>query len=108
MEEKSFKEKYQIIRQGDKGIAFYIIADGRVVVSRKADPNALPEIVKVIEEGEVFGERSLLLNELQKASFTAETYTKCLILDVQSFHRLLGSLKPFLLSRIKFEEEKLK
>jgi len=100
VEEKTFKANQQIIRQGDEGEYFYVIVNGRVVSSVMKSLHEKPEFSRIYQEGDVFGERSILLNEPSRESFYAEGTTKCIALDIPAFHRLLEDAKPELLRKL--------
>jgi CRP-like cAMP-binding protein len=78
---------YEIIRQGDPGDAFYLIASGRVSVWVKKNG----EMVRVtgLRSDEYFGEMALISNEPRNATVTAEMLTELFILEKHNFESLL-------------------
>lgn len=83
---EDFGENEVIIRQGDVGDSFFMIAEGEVSVQVNH-----VQVAK-LESGSYFGEMSLLSNERRSATVTALTQCKCLVLSRQDFTELLGPL----------------
>ena len=71
LEPLSFPPKTTILRQGEPGDAFYLVARGSVGVYSGSETNETP--VKVLHEGEPFGEMALLTNSTRTASIKTET-----------------------------------
>ncbi len=69
----------EIIRQGEKGDLFYIIARGAVAVTAAA-PGEEPREVAKLRDGEQFGEMALLFEAPRSATVTA--LTECLFLTL--------------------------
>ncbi len=86
LENKAFVEGEVIIRQGDVGDCFYMIASGEVSVQ----VNHVQ--VAVLEAGTFFGEMSLLSNEKRSATVIALKDTTCLLLSRTNFNEHLGPL----------------
>jgi CRP-like cAMP-binding protein len=78
---------FEIIRQGDPGDAFYLIATGRVSVWRKKGTNRVK--VAELRADEFFGEMSLLTNEPRNATVMAEGVTELFILEKYNFEKIL-------------------
>jgi CRP-like cAMP-binding protein len=78
---------YEIIRQGDPGDAFYLIASGRVSVW----VNKGGQKVRVVglRSDEYFGEMALISNEPRNATVVAEMLTELFILEKHNFDNLL-------------------
>lgn len=78
---------YEIIRQGDPGDAFYLIATG--VVSVWVDKKG--KRVKVAELGpdKYFGEMALITNEPRTATVVAERLTELFVLEKSNFDLML-------------------
>ena len=78
---------YEIIKQGDPGDAFYLIALGSVSVWRKKGFKT----VKVAELGEdnFFGEMALISNEPRNATVVAEDVTELFVLQRYDFEKIL-------------------
>ena len=84
---KLYVEGEMIIKQGDVGDCFYLIAEGEVSVQ----VNHIQ--VATLEEGSYFGEMSLLSHERRSATVAALKDTTCLLLSRSDFNELLGPLE---------------
>jgi CRP-like cAMP-binding protein len=89
---------YEIIRQGDPGDAFYLIASGRVTVS--VDKGKGPVRVAGLRSDEYFGEMALLSNAPRNATVTAEMLTELFVLEKHNFDQLLMK-NPAIAQKIK-------
>jgi ATP-binding cassette subfamily B protein len=78
---------YEIIKQGDPGDAFYLIASGSVSVWMKKGLNKS----KVADLGadEYFGEMALISNEPRNATVLSEEITELFILQKYDFDKIL-------------------
>jgi CRP-like cAMP-binding protein/Fe-S-cluster-containing hydrogenase component 2 len=72
-----------IIHEGEPGDALYIIESGQVVVERAG------ELLAHLDEGNFFGEMSLLSEKPHNADIRAVTPTEVLVLPAAEFMRLL-------------------
>ncbi|KAI7790957.1 putative cAMP-dependent protein kinase type II-alpha regulatory subunit-like [Triplophysa rosa] len=109
---KSFKINEQIIKQGDKADCFYIVESGEVKImiqSKTAAGRRVNEEVEIAHctAGQYFGELALVTNKPRAASVYASGETRCLVIDVQAFERLLGSCKEILKRNISHYEQQL-
>ncbi|KAL7544276.1 hypothetical protein ACHAWF_007660 [Thalassiosira exigua] len=89
----SFKKGHVIIRQGEKGDAFYIIESGTVdvfVSEQGVEP------VARLASGQFFGEKALMSEDVRQATCIASTDVKCLTLMREDFVRMLGNLQDLL------------
>jgi len=84
---KKFNEGEVIIKQGDVGDSFYLIAKGEVSVQ----VNHIQ--VAALGSGSFFGEMSLLSNEKRSATVTAITEVSCLVLSRSDFQEHLGTIE---------------
>eukprot|EP00123_Amoebidium_parasiticum_P013631 comp22068_c2_seq1/m.32138 comp22068_c2_seq1/g.32138 ORF comp22068_c2_seq1/g.32138 comp22068_c2_seq1/m.32138 type:complete len:355 (-) comp22068_c2_seq1:787-1851(-) len=75
-----------IVEQGDVGQNFYIIEDGKAIVTKDESDEVLNEL----GPGDYFGEIALLTDQPRAATVTAVGQVKCLVLSKQAFIRLLG------------------
>jgi cAMP-dependent protein kinase regulator len=86
LENKTFVEGEMIIKQGDVGDCFYMIATGEIAVQ----VNHIQ--VAILETGSFFGEMSLLSNEKRSATCIALKDSTCLVLSRSNFVEHLGPL----------------
>jgi CRP/FNR family transcriptional regulator, cyclic AMP receptor protein len=112
------EEKYAkgeiIFREGDKDFHFYILQQGKVQIF-STTPEGRKVAIAVIEEGEAFGEFSLLDSAPRSAS--AMAMTECVIMKISAdaYEKLLQDLPDWasnmlrsLVNRLKSMNEKLK
>jgi CRP-like cAMP-binding protein/Fe-S-cluster-containing hydrogenase component 2 len=83
--QKHYSRSTLIIEQGMRGDALYLIESGQVVV--EADDRAIAHL----DEGDFFGEMSLLMAEAHNANVRTLTPTDVLTLPAESFQQLLAS-----------------
>jgi len=83
-------EGEEIIREGSYGSAFYIIEEGEVRCSQQGSSH---EICRRLVASDFFGERALLSTERRAATVTATRDSTLLVLDRETFLRLLGPLE---------------
>jgi CRP-like cAMP-binding protein len=74
-----------IVREGEAGVAFYIISKGTVEVV-KALGTAGEQVVGTLKQGTFFGEMALFDNQLRSASVRAATDCECLVLTKWDFN----------------------
>lgn len=89
----SFQKGNVIIRQGEKGDAFYIIESGTVDVFI-TDQGDKP--VARLTSGQFFGEKALISEDVRQATCIASTDAQCLTLMREDFVQMLGSLQDLL------------
>ncbi|XP_055080080.1 cGMP-dependent protein kinase 1 [Periophthalmus magnuspinnatus] len=92
MEEMHFAEGEYILRQGTKGDAFYIITTGQVKVIEKKDSDKEEAVVSMLSEGQWFGEKALLREEVHTTNVIAEGDVTCLLIDRETFKDVTGEL----------------
>ncbi len=81
------QKNYEIIKQGDPGDAFYLIAAGKVSVwKKKGFKNSK---VAELQTDDFFGEMALLSNEPRNATIIAEEVTELFILQKYDFEKIL-------------------
>ena len=95
---ENFGPGTDIIKQGEDGDKFYMVADGQVSIQINC-----VEVVK-LGKNATFGEGALLRNEKRSATVTAVAPTKCLVLSRENFNKYLGPLDAIM----KAEAEKRK
>lgn len=96
LREEEFVSGSYIVKQGEQGDRFYIIAEGKLIAEKKETPSA--ELKKVFEykEGDYFGEIALVKNTVRQASIKAETDCRVVSIDRDAFKRLLGPMEDIL------------
>ena len=92
-----------IVNQDDDGDYYYIIKDGKCVVSRKPSPKARPVKLAELSDGDSFGEESLLSGSKRNATVTMLTEGTLMRLSKKDFDELLRS--P-LLSQLSYSDAK--
>jgi CRP/FNR family transcriptional regulator, cyclic AMP receptor protein len=76
---KEFRAGDMVVKQGDKGLAFYLILDGQVEVQRKGKRLA------TLGAGHFFGEMALFDDQVRSADVIATQATRCLVLSKWEF-----------------------
>jgi CRP/FNR family transcriptional regulator, cyclic AMP receptor protein len=77
--ERSYAEGTAVVKQGEKGIAFYLLLDGQCEVKRNARRLA------TLGPGQFFGEMALFDNAPRSADVFATKPTRCLVLSKWEF-----------------------
>ena len=83
---QAFAADETIIRFGDPGESFYIVANGRLSVTTQRGVE-----VAVLGRGDYFGEMSLMTGEARSATVTALEDTELYVVDKASFERIIKS-----------------
>ena len=89
-----------IVRQGEPGDYFYVIMEGRCIVTREA-PNQKPMRLAELDTGSCFGEEALIADAERNASVTMLTRGRLMRLSKQDFRTLL---KEPIARKIGFDE----
>ncbi|XP_037831270.1 cAMP-dependent protein kinase type II-alpha regulatory subunit isoform X1 [Kryptolebias marmoratus] len=92
---RTYSDGERIITQGEKADCFFIVESGEVKIlirtKTKAGQQENTEVeVARCSRGQYFGELALVTNKPRAASAYAVGSTKCLVIDIQAFERLLG------------------
>jgi cAMP-dependent protein kinase regulator len=95
LKEEEFPAGTYIVKQGDQGDRFYIIAEGRLI-AEKREGSAPPKKVFEYREGDYFGEIALVKNTVRQASVKAETDCRVVSIERDAFKRLLGPIEEIL------------
>jgi serine/threonine protein kinase/CRP-like cAMP-binding protein len=77
-----------VIKQGEKGDYFYIVADGELDVTKTEEEGK----VTTLSKGQFFGEKALLSEETRAATVTSKTACELLKIKRQHFSEMLGDL----------------
>ncbi len=72
--ERTFAEGAPVVKEGDQGVAFYLVLEGRVDVRRKSRKLAS------LGPGQFFGEMALFTDQPRSADVIAAEPTKCLVI----------------------------
>ncbi len=87
VEEEDFEQGMTLIREGEIGNHFYILAEGEVEYSKQGEG-----VVGKGVAGDYFGHKALLTEDKRAATVTALTDLTCLTIGRTEFVKLLGSL----------------
>ncbi|KAM4740610.1 protein kinase, cAMP-dependent, regulatory, type II, alpha, B isoform 1-T2 [Anableps anableps] len=109
---RTFNDGDRIIAQGDKADCFYIVESGEVKIMIKTKTKAGKRDNTEVEvarcsRGQYFGELALVTNKPRAASAYAVGETKCLVIDIQAFERLLGPCMDIMKRNISQYEDQL-
>ena len=111
---RSYKKGDVIVREGETGIAFYVVSKGRVEVI-KGLGTSNEQVLASHGPGGFFGEMALFDNQLRSASVRAVEDTECLVLTKWDFNaelnapssRIAISMLPILARRIRLAGESM-
>ncbi|WP_043113679.1 cyclic nucleotide-binding domain-containing protein [Solimonas soli] len=79
-----------IVKQGDAGDYFYVIVEGKCIVTREQAGLAKPVRLAELESGSCFGEEALISEERRNATVTALTRVSLMRLAKADFRTLLN------------------
>lgn len=100
MQEQKVEPGQVVVRQGDPGDFFYVIMEGRCMVTREV-PNGKPVRLAELDAGSCFGEEALIADTERNASITMLTRGRLMRLSRPDFRTLLND--P-ISRRISFDE----
>ena len=89
MEQVNLEAGHVVVKQGDPGDYFYVVIEGRCVVTREV-PNQKPVRLAELESGSCFGEEALISDSPRNATVTLLTYGKLTRLSKADFRSLLN------------------
>ncbi|XP_060925538.1 protein kinase, cAMP-dependent, regulatory, type II, alpha, B [Limanda limanda] len=109
---RAFNDEERVITQGDQAHCFYIVESGEVKIMIKSKTQASQQDSAEVEvarctRGQYFGELALVTNKPRAASVYAMGETKCLVIDIQAFERLLGPCMDIMKRNISQYEDQL-
>ncbi|KAI6187143.1 CGMP-dependent protein kinase [Aphelenchoides besseyi] len=94
MDQDYYAGGHYIIREGEKGDTFFVINSGQVRVTQQIDGESEAREIRILKQGDFFGERALLGEEVRTASIIAmNPGVEVLTLDRESFLKLIGDLE---------------
>uniref|UniRef100_A0A8C1PDB1 cGMP-dependent protein kinase n=1 Tax=Cyprinus carpio TaxID=7962 RepID=A0A8C1PDB1_CYPCA len=87
-----FDKGEYIIREGEEGNTFFIIAKGEVLVTQTTEGFSEPQEIKILGVGDYFGEKALISEDVRSANIIAkENDTQCLVVDRDNFNQMVGT-----------------
>jgi ATP-binding cassette subfamily B protein len=86
---ETFQPGREIVRQNDPGDKFYIIARGKVEVWRTEEQSGNTARVAVLQDGDYFGEITLITGFPRTATVCTVTVCTCISLERGQFNRML-------------------
>jgi CRP-like cAMP-binding protein len=90
MQEVRVEPGQVIVRQGDDGDFFYVIMEGRCIVTREQAAGQKPVKLAELEHGSCFGEEALISDTKRNATITMMTRGKLMRLSKDDFRQLLN------------------
>ncbi|CAD5219540.1 unnamed protein product [Bursaphelenchus okinawaensis] len=94
MDQDYYAGGHYIIREGEKGDTFFVINSGQVQVTQTIEGEPEPREIRILKQGDFFGERALLGDEVRTANVIAmNPGVEVLTLDRESFLKLIGDLE---------------
>jgi CRP/FNR family cyclic AMP-dependent transcriptional regulator len=86
---RQYKDDDVIVREGELGVAFYVVSKGQVEVFKGTGDNE--QELSVLGEGSFFGEMALFDNHVRSASVRAKGPVECLVLTKWDFNAELSA-----------------
>ncbi|KAK2542942.1 hypothetical protein Q9966_003552 [Columba livia] len=81
-----------VIREGEEGNTFFIIAKGKVIVTQSTADHVQPQVIKNLHKGDYFGEKALISDDVRSANVIADEYNvECLVIDRETFNQTVGT-----------------
>ena len=90
MQEVKVEPSQVIVRQGEDGDFFYVIMEGRCMVTREQAAGQKPMKLAELEHGSCFGEEALISEAKRNATITMMTHGKLMRLAKEDFRQLLN------------------
>ncbi|XP_065665835.1 cGMP-dependent protein kinase 1 [Hydra vulgaris] len=93
IEEEFYEDGEFIVREGERGDSFYILKQGLVKVLQMIEGKDEPVEIRQLSQGEYFGEKALLGEDVRTASVVASTGgVHCLVIERDIFMSFIGDL----------------
>ncbi|KFV04747.1 cGMP-dependent protein kinase 2 [Pterocles gutturalis] len=81
-----------VIREGEEGNTFFIIAKGKVIVTQSTADHSQPQLIKNLHKGDYFGEKALISDDVRSANVIADEHNvECLVIDRETFNQTVGT-----------------
>ncbi|XP_073454041.1 cGMP-dependent protein kinase 2 [Aquarana catesbeiana] len=93
LELEYYEKGHYIIREGEEGCTFFIIAKGKVKVTQTSEGCDEPQLIKTLEKGDYFGEKALISDDVRSANIVADDDdgVECLVMDRDTFNQIVGT-----------------
>ncbi|KAJ3583127.1 hypothetical protein NHX12_034424 [Muraenolepis orangiensis] len=92
LEVEHFDQGEYVIREGEEGSTFYIIAQGKVKVTQSTPEHKEPQVINSLQKGDYFGEKALISDDVRSANIVAEDDgLECLVIDRETFNQTVGT-----------------
>uniref|UniRef100_A0A3P8UHV6 cGMP-dependent protein kinase n=1 Tax=Cynoglossus semilaevis TaxID=244447 RepID=A0A3P8UHV6_CYNSE len=92
LEVDCFEKGEYIIREGEEGNTFFIIAKGEVIVTQSTEGFIEPQEIKTLTVGDYFGEKALISEDVRSANIVSnQNDTHCLVVDRDNFNQIVGT-----------------
>lgn len=92
MRARSFRAGETMIKEGDQGSEFFVLADGSASVYKKTQDGDLYKVAILHgHNGTCFGEGALLEADTRTATISADTDCHCYVLSAEDFRRFSQS-----------------
>ena len=95
LKEETYGANEYVMKQGETGDRFYIIAEGQCIAEKKEGSGPVQKVFEY-KSGEYFGEIALMKNTVRQASIKTTTPCRLVWIDRNTFKRLLGPLETIL------------
>ncbi|XP_048366087.1 cGMP-dependent protein kinase 2 isoform X1 [Sphaerodactylus townsendi] len=83
-----------VIREGEEGNTFFVIARGKVKVTKTAEGCPQAHLIKTLQKGDYFGEKALISDDVRSANIVAdENDVECLVIDRETFNQMVGTFE---------------
>lgn len=94
LDEVHYDNGVYIIRQFARGDTFYIIAKGKVKVTKTDQDSNAETTIRILERGDFFGEKALQTEDVRSANIIAydSEGVDCLVLEREAYNRLIRKL----------------
>nr|XP_020658843.1 cGMP-dependent protein kinase 2 [Pogona vitticeps] len=94
MEVEYYDKGDYVIREGEEGSTFFVIAKGKVKVTQTSEGQSQPQLIKTLQRGDYFGEKALVSDDVRSANIIAdENDVECLVIDRETFNQTVGTFE---------------